>query len=298
MWRSRLAAAAGGAVLSLSGVLVAASGAGAVRSALLRTIYALPVLLLIAVALARRKHIAATDMIIPSIVALGVLEGIEVIAYHAAVVRAGVGLATVLVSLQVVVAPLLARILLTEKVSGTSLAAVPLALVGVGLIALGRGADTDGGVLGITLGLVSATVYAAYLVGLRTVRSRRDVTVAATLLSATPGMLVAVGVAAMLTGTFGPADSLEANLWLLLLAVNTPVVGWWLVTASLRRLAMVVVAVLLVLQPALAVLWGIVLFDEPVSAQRFVGFTVVLASVALTTMNPGRPCKDGARPTA
>ena len=79
---------------------------------------------------------------------------------------------------------------------------------------------------------------------------------------------------------------LEAQAWLVTLALTSQVLGWLLISVSLPRLPAVITSILLMLQPVSTVFLGAVLLDEAPSAVQLSGVAVVLAGVALATVKP------------
>ena len=69
----------------------------------------------------------------------------------------------------------------------------------------------------------------------------------------------------------------------LLLALVSQVVGWLLIATALPRLPMLETSVMLLGQPVLAVIWGVLFFAETLSPLQWVGAVVVLAGVAAMT---------------
>jgi drug/metabolite transporter (DMT)-like permease len=78
-----------------------------------------------------------------------------------------------------------------------------------------------------------------------------------------------------------------AHLWLGLLALVSQVVGWLLIATALPRLPAVETSIMLLGQPILAVIWGVLLFDERLSGIQWLGSALVLAGVA--TLSVSRP---------
>jgi len=91
-------------------------------------------------------------------------------------------------------------------------------------------------------------------------------------------------VGALLCAPFDPhfqfAASAHAHLWLATLAVVGQVIGWLLIATALTRLPALETSILLLVQPVFAVMWGMVLFSERMSALQWAGTVLVLAGVA------------------
>jgi len=71
--------------------------------------------------------------------------------------------------------------------------------------------------------------------------------------------------------------------WLLLLALTSQVVGWLLIAAALPRLPAALTSITLTLQPALSVIFAVILLDESPSAVQSTGVAVIIAGVVLAT---------------
>ena len=74
---------------------------------------------------------------------------------------------------------------------------------------------------------------------------------------------------------------LTATLWLVSLAIGSQVIGWLLIGTALPKLPVVETSVLLLGQPVFTVIWGVLLFDERLSALQWAGSAIVLAGVGV-----------------
>jgi drug/metabolite transporter (DMT)-like permease len=75
-----------------------------------------------------------------------------------------------------------------------------------------------------------------------------------------------------------------AHGWLLALAVGSQVIGWLLIAIALPRLAALETSVLLLLQPALTVLWARLIFAELLSNLQWLGVLLVLGGIGVVSM--------------
>ena len=123
-------------------------------------------------------------------------------------------------------------------------------MVGVVLISgvLEDGAYGDNPGLGVVLGLLTGVAYSGFLLALRHGAGERR-RVAGPLFDATLASAVLILPAAWRRATSTSRPGLEAQAWLIALALSSQVVGWLLITVSLPRLPAVVTSVLLTLQP-------------------------------------------------
>ena len=97
---------------------------------------------------------------------------------------------------------------------------------------------------------------------------------------------------------FSFAFSWPEHGWLLALALVAQVVGWLLIAAALPRVPALETSVLLLLQPMLTVLWGLLLFSEYLSGLQWAGVVLVLGGVGVLTLRGSveRPSTAPAEP--
>src|SRR5581483_9537567 len=123
----------GAVTIAFSSILVRLSHASPSTAAIFRCVYALPALGLLAWREDRRYGPRAwRDRRMA--LAAGVFFSADLILWHHSIGDVGAGLATVLANVQVVLVPLVAWLVLSERPGGRVLAALPLALIGVILI--------------------------------------------------------------------------------------------------------------------------------------------------------------------
>ena len=278
-----LLGALGAFAIAFSGIFVRLSTVAPATSAVFRCLYAVPVLAL----LARRetRAVGARDLTQRrrSLLA-GVAFAVDLVAWHYAIDVVGAGLATVLANVQVVIVGLVAWLALGERPSRATMGAVPVMLFGVVLISGVVGADAygDDPTLGAALGLLAAAAYSGYLLLLRAGNADQAHRAGA-LLDATLVGGLGAAVAGLALGDLDLVPSWPEHGWLVVLALNSQVVGWLLISYALPRLPAIVTSVLLLLQPVSAVLLGIVLLDEAPSAVQLGGVALVLVGIVVST---------------
>ena len=276
----------GTVAISFSGVFVDLAHLPASQSSFLRTLYAVPLLFIVVVVQMRRQRRPIRSAVHWGAVAVGVLEGLEVIAYHASIPPLGVGVATVLSNIQVVFVGVAGVVVFGERPRPWFWIALPITLGGIAIINTtgdsGRPGAGTGAAIGVVIAVLGAITYSAYLVALRYLRFRRPQLDTTTVMaSVTLGTLIPAAVMAAIQGVARPAPTGIGNLWMLLLAVSTPVVGWWLLTRAIHHLPSSFTSVTLLLQPALALVWGVVLLHEDLVGSQIAGTLVVLGGIAL-----------------
>lgn len=279
---------AGALGISMSSMFIKLAGADPASSALLRCAIALVVLAPLAgYELRRRGRLEAR--LVWSGLAAGVYLGADFMMWTSSIFDLGAAIATVLVNVQVIAFPMLARLLRGTPIPRRFMAACPVMLAGVLLAggALGGHPGAAHPVRGTVLGVLAGLAYAAflYLNRLSGERSPRH--------SVTPIALATVG-AGGIAGLVGPfttgielAQPPAAWGWLVVLALVCQVLSWTLVGIGSPRLAPNATGALLLLAPVLAVGFGLVILGEEPTAVQLVGCVVVVAAVWVASRGRG-----------
>ena len=286
----------GAVTIAFSGILYRLADVSPTTGAFFRCAYAVPPLLLLAWLEDRRLGPRPWETRRWAWLA-GAFFAFDLILWHRSIEYVGAGLATVLGNTQVLLVGVAAWVLFHERPSRTVMAAIPVAMVGVVLISgvLEDGAYGDDPRLGVVFGLLTGVAYTAFLLTLRHGASdlRRvagplsDATLACAIFTIPPGL-------ALGELDFVPPPS--AQLWLLLLALSSQVVGWLLITTSLPRMPAAVTSVLLTVQPVCSVLFAAILLDEDPSSLQLLGVVAILAGLVLASAS--RPTAEPAPSSA
>jgi drug/metabolite transporter (DMT)-like permease len=285
---ARLGAVLGAVAIAFSSILVRLSHASPSTAAIFRCAYALPVLVLLAGREDRRLGRRAwRDRRFA--IASGLFLACDLILWHHSIEDVGAGLATVLANIQVVLVPLVAWAVLSERPSRRVLAALPIALIGVLLIsgALEHGAYGRAPGRGTLYGLGAGLAYVGFLLLLR--RSGVDLRrPAGPLLDLTLAATIACLAAGLIIGDADLAPDWPGAGWLITLALSSQVLGWLLITSSLPRLPAAVASLLLTVQPVGSVALGAVIFAEAPTALQYAGVALVLCGLLVASRGSGR----------
>jgi drug/metabolite transporter (DMT)-like permease len=209
---------------------------------------------------------------------------VDLVAWHQGIEEVGAGLATVLGNLQVVLVGVLAWAILREKPPGRSLAAIPVALVGVVLIsgAFEKGAYGRNPGLGVAYGILTALAYSGFLLILR--EGNRDLRrPAGPLFDATLVSALGVIVIGLIWGNLDWTPGWKAQGYLWLLALSSQALGWLLISITLPRLPAALTSVLLTFQPVLSVLFAWAILNESPSGLQLGGVALVLSGLLIVS---------------
>jgi drug/metabolite transporter (DMT)-like permease len=277
------AALAGAVAIAFSGILFRLAEVSASTGAFFRCLYALPPLWLLA-RLEDRRYGPRPRRARGLALVAGVFFGVDLLFWHNSVQAVGAGLGTVLGNTQVLIVGLLAWALLGERPTGRALVSIPVAFFGVVLISgvLEEGAYGSDPTRGVIYGVLTGMAYAGFLLTLRqgSMDLRR---LAGPLFDATAAATAVAGVAGVAIGELDLVPGWESQLWLVVLALSSQVLGWLLIALSLPRLPAVLTSVLLMLQPMLAVIFAALLVDERPSPLQLAGAGAILAGVLLAS---------------
>jgi drug/metabolite transporter (DMT)-like permease len=283
----RACALLGAIAIAFSSILVRLSHASPSTAAIFRCAYALPVLGLLAWVEDRRfggrswrrRRVA---------VGSGVFFAADLILWHHSIGDVGAGLATVLANFQVVLVPLVAWAVLSERPGRQVLAALPIAMLGVLLISgvVEHGAYGRDPALGAIYGIGAGIAYVGFLLLLRHGGAdlRRP---AGPLFDATATATVVSVIAGLIIGDADLSPDWPGAGWLITLALTSQVLGWLLITSSLPRLPAALTSLLLTVQPIGSVALAALIFSESPSALQLFGVAMVLTALLIATA-PGR----------
>lgn len=221
----------------------------------------------------------------------GVAFALDLFVWHRSIVLVGAGMATILANTQVFWIAALAWLLFREPLGARVVVGAVVAFAGVVLLAgVGSGLEVGGDyLLGVAYGLATGVCYASFILGVR------QISVGWTPSFGPPpppplalGWALAFAAAALvaiggLEGTSVAPGGGRALLYLALLALGVQLGGWLSISTGLPRLPAARAGLMLLLQPALAAVWGALFFGESLKPLQIAGAALILGGVYLGT---------------
>ena len=198
----------------------------------------------------------------------------------------GAGAATVLGNLQVLFVVILAWAVLHQHPDRRLLITLPVVLLGVVLVSgmIGRNGTALHPVAGVVYGLATSASYACFLLILR--QTAGDALhVAGQLFDATAGAAAGALLLGLTSGGLNLEIPWPSLFWLLVLTLTSGIVGWLLITWSLPRLPAPVSALVLLLEPAGALILGYMVLRQPPSLLQILGAALVCGGVLIVARN-------------
>jgi drug/metabolite transporter (DMT)-like permease len=274
--------AIGAAMISFSAVFVRLTVVGPIPSAFYRMFFGGFFLLLIAW---WRKEDLRIGVANGGYALLsGLFFALDLSFWHQSVVLIGPGLATVLVNLQVFLLGILGILFYRERSTWKFYSAFPLALLGLYfLIGYHWGFLSANYRMGIYQCLIAMLWYTAYILALR--RSQNFAgklplfTNLAWVSLLSSGFLLIIG--EMRDQVFW-IPHWQDLFYLLCYGLFAQVFGWLLISRGLPRAKISIAGFLLLLQPALAMIWDILFFKRPTTSWEILGAIIIFVAIYLS----------------
>jgi len=272
----------GGAVMiSLSPVWVTLVSVSPTTSGFYRMLIGAIALVLFIVLTRRRLAFSRRAWTILMLAA--VFFALDLFFWHRSIIYVGPGLATLLANFQVFIMMLAGVVLLRQTPSAVQLLAAPLALVGLAMmVGLDWQSLPAGYRLGVWFGLLTAVVYAGYVLSLRAACAEsdnllpvREVAVVSAVCAVFLGLTVLAEGGSLAIPTWTDAA------WLLGYGILSHTIGWLLIASSLRQVSTTEAGLALLLQPTLSFVWDVLLFDRPMQPIEFAGAGIALVAIYL-----------------
>jgi drug/metabolite transporter (DMT)-like permease len=277
---TRLTALVGIVTISFSAIFVRFAEVSPTTAAFFRAAYAVPVLII------ATRFVTDTRTRTERLLAFaaGGLLAVDLVLWHNAIDYIGAGLSTVVANSQVLWVGLLAWVILRERPSTVAFAVVPVVLLGITLIGGVGSTDAYGENpgLGAVLALGAGITYTGFLLMLRSSNKRLAPT-PGPLLDATAGAAIGTLLLSPLDAEFSLAFTWPAHGWLLLLGTLIQVFGWLLITKALPRLPALDTSVMLLLQPALTIVWARLIFGEALALLQWAGVGLVMVGILIAS---------------
>jgi drug/metabolite transporter (DMT)-like permease len=272
----------GAAMISVAPVFVRLTPVSPTDSAFYRTLFG-GLMLAAWVVAARAPVERRSGFALASLIAAGVFFAGDLAVWHRSIWYVGPGLATLLGNFQVFVLALVGILWYREKARWELLIAIPMAVVGLGMI-IGfewRALDEQYR-WGVVFGLLTALFYAAYILALRRARAASPAgSIASDLM-----IVSLVSAAALFVGAGLGNEAVSIpdprSAWLLVAyALVAQVLGWLLISGSLPHVPASRVGLILLLQPILTFVWDVLIFARPFGTREAVGATLAIAAIGL-----------------
>jgi drug/metabolite transporter (DMT)-like permease len=238
--------------------------------------------LLFAWAVLRRSRLGIAWPLLRWLVLAGFIFFLDLFFWHRSILYSGAGMATILANTQVFGTAVLSFFVFKEKLSLRFFLAAVGAIAGIVLlIGIGSGFElTPLYLRGVLFGLITGVAYAGYLVTIKFAGHRlEDADIIVLMAWTSLFTALCLGVAGVIEGEAMLPPSLYAVFVLFSLALVAQTLGWWAIASSLPHIAGSRSGLILLLQPVLATLWGVVFFGEYLTWVQMFGAVITLTAI-------------------
>jgi len=215
--------------------------------------------------------------------AAGFVFYLDLYFWHRSINIVGAGMATILANTQVFVTAVLGFLVFKDRPRALFYVAAAAGVGGVALLA-GIGSDIhfDAHYLsGIGFGLATGIVFGSYIILVKAAGQRwgekADFVVIMAWTSLSTGFFLFL-TALVEGGEMWPQDTYSWSV-LVALALVCQVIGWWLISSSLPRLAPSQSGLTILIQPSGATVWGILLFAEQFTILQALGAAITIGAI-------------------
>ncbi len=269
----------GAVLISFSGVWVKLAHVTPTVSAFYRVLFG--GIILLSILVFRRQKLWPERRGLGLCLLAGLIFALDLYTWHRSIVLVGPGLATLLGNFEVFLVPVAGVLLYGERLRLRFVCSVPLAVVGLFLVVgvnwelLSPDYRT-----GIIYGLTTAIFYAGFLITLRQLQSRAKEPSAALNLMVVSFTTALCLIPEMLrTGESFAIPDLQTGAALAALGLLSQTLGWLLIGRSLPRIPASIASLLLLLQPALAFIWDVILFGRKTGLPAWAGVALTLSAI-------------------
>ena len=218
------------------------------------------------------------------------------VVYNVAILHLHLALSSVLIGLFALWALFLGRIFFGEKITRRKVICIIVALVGVVLVT-GALEKTDFGTLslyGLFMGIMCGIMYAVNGV---TTRVLSDWGLKSTTINFWYFLIGAISLLPLCNWgqvtAYVSADPLTAIAWLIGQSLVCMILPYLVFTVALSKMEIALAGTLELVEPAAALMWGLVLFGEVPTPLMVVGVVVVIVALAMTMRTPNAKSSSG-----
>ena len=133
--------------------------------------------------------------------------------------------------------------------------------------------------LGIYLALLTAVCYTAFLLSLRKIQSKESHSIFSSLMIVSISCAIFLAMKMLHSGDSFTIPNFKTLLALLGLGLFSQTVGWVLIANAMPKIRASFTGLILLLQPALAFIWDVLLFNRPTDLLNWTGVILTLAAI-------------------
>jgi len=268
----------GAFLISFSGIFVKLADVSPTASGFYRVFFGAIFLLCATVWHKEFKRLTRTELAL--MIFCGLAFALDLYFWHESIMYIGPGLATLVGNFQVFLLAAIGIIFFGEKGRPRFFAAIPLAILGLLLIVGINWNNLDSDYkTGIYFGLLTAVWYTVFLLSLRKIQSNDGHSLFSALMIVSACSALFLGMKMVQGGDSFVIPNTKTLLALLGLGLLCQTTGWVLIANAMPKIRASFTGLILLLQPALAFIWDVMLFNRPTSLLNWTGLVVTLVAI-------------------
>lgn len=247
---------------------------------------------LLAVALFRKQTMKLAKAPLLWCLFTGFVFSLDLNFWHRAILFIGAGMATLVGNTHVFVTATVSHFMFKDRLTRRFLIAAPAAVFGLALLVgvfSQKVTFTPDYAQGVMFSLFTALLYAAYMVGLKKATIHKSSPGPAAIMAwicLSAAFFLAIG-SALVAEPFWPPDKTAVG-YLLILGIIGQAVAWWGIAWAMKRIAVHHAALILLLQPVLAIHWGVLFFNEALASSQVIGAVITLSAIYIGSFKKKR----------
>ena len=228
------------------------------------------------------------------ILLMSILRSITAITLLIGLANISSGVASTINFMYPVIVAAIMMLFFGEKKSFVTIGAIAVTILGVFLLASGKGLDIEGGnrQLGLTSSIISAFSFAAYYICLQKTKADKIESVRfTTWMSIMSAIYFFIGSFLVESQGIRLVTSGKEWMYIIGLGIWATMVSNYSGVKAVRRIGPTLTSVLGALQPLTAVILGIVFLDEHLGPKTIIGIILIMISVSVTIIHQQRQHK-------
>ncbi len=218
------------------------------------------------------------------LVCSGLFLSFDFMCWHRSIFYVGPGLSTLIANFQVFFTAIFSCFLFKEKISRIFILSVLMAFLGLFFI---TGVDlsslSQDYRLGILFGIGTAVFYSAYVLFLKSAMNHQEVSGVSAMFIVAITCSVFFSVITPATGSSFIIPNVQSFWALAGAGVICTTIGWSLISTAIKHTSATITSLFLLLQPALAFVWDVLLFSRPTEAREVIGVLLILSAIYVGT---------------
>ena len=281
----------GACFISFSGIWVAWSGVNPTVSAFYRVFFGALFLMVPCIIHSQFRKLDLPKVMMVSL--CGLCFAADLLCWHSSINYIGPGLATIIGNFQVFILTLISFLFFGEKITIRFLVSVPLAILGLLLIiGFSWSKLPSGYATGIWLGIATAVFYSGFILSLGKIQKMfNEPLFFFNLLLVSIASATFLGGVILFTGSDFTIPTLSSLGSLLGLALLSQTIGWNFISKGLAKIAPFIAGIILLLQPALAFIWDVLIFNRQTFLINWLGVIIALSAIYMGMTSTGKKAK-------